>query len=448
MPVPISDFRALFESAPGLYLVLTQDFTIVAVSENYLRATMTKREEILGQALFDVFPDNPSDLTTTAVSNMRSSLQRVLQNRVSDAMAVQKHDIRRPASEGGGFEERYWSPSNFPVLGSSGEIIYIIHRVEDVSEYVRLIQKGVEQRNVAEHLTSRSEQMEAEIYRRAQELQEANRRLRTLNEELLQSERVLNDKNIELQNAAETKDKFLANMSHELRTPLNGIIGFAEFLVDGKPGGVNPKQKEYLEDILNSGKHLLQLISDILDLAKVGAGKMELRPERFSLLKAIDEVCAVAKPIAQKKNIPIDVNVAPEIGEVTLDQQKSKQVLYNLLSNAIKFNHDGSKVEIRAVRREDDWLELKVMDTGIGIKPEDLPRLFREFVQIDSGASRHYEGTGLGLALTRKIVELQGGRISVESEVGKGSCFTVMLPLVMAEVSPLNDTNTAPNFNS
>jgi PAS domain S-box-containing protein len=239
--------------------------------------------------------------------------------------------------------------------------------------------------------------------------------------------------NVELQIAAETKDKFLANMSHELRTPLNAIIGFAGFLVDGKPGTLNPKQKEYLEDILNSGKHLLQLIADILDLAKEGAAKMELNSERFSLRKAIAETCTVTKSVAQKKSIPINVNVAPEIGDVTLDQQKFKQVLHNLLSNAIKFNHVGGMVEIRVAMHDAHRFELVVLDNGIGIKPEDLQRLFKKFEQVESGASRRHEGTGLGLALTRKIVELQGGTIGVESEFGKGSRFTVVLPLVAAE---------------
>ncbi len=248
-------------------------------------------------------------------------------------------------------------------------------------------------------------------------------------------EQTLHDKNIELKNAAEAKDRFLANMSHELRTPLNGIIGFAELLVDGKPGAVNPKQTEYLNDILDSGKHLLQLISDILDLAKVGAGKMDLNPEKFLLAKAIEEVCAVTKPIAQKKSIHIEVNVAPEIGDVTLDQQKFKQVLYNLLSNAIKFSHDGGKVEIRAQPHGTDRFKLVVNDAGIGIEAEDVGRLFKEFEQLESGASRHHEGTGLGLALARKIVELQGGTIGVESEVSRGSSFTVALPMVMAEAS-------------
>ena len=247
-------------------------------------------------------------------------------------------------------------------------------------------------------------------------------------------ERDLHDKNIELQNAAEAKNRFLANMSHELRTPLNGIIGFAEFLADGKPGALNPKQKEYLEDILNSGRHLLQLINDVLDLAKVEAGKMELSPEKFTLRKAIEEVCAVARPISQKKSIQVSVDVAPQLGDVTLDQQKFKQVLYNLLSNAVKFTDDRGRVDLIATPHEADRFKLAVKDTGIGIKAEDLKRLFTEFEQLESGASRRYEGTGLGLALTRRIVELQGGTIGVESELGKGSTFTVVLPVTTGKV--------------
>ena len=245
-------------------------------------------------------------------------------------------------------------------------------------------------------------------------------------------EGILYDKNVELQIAAETKNRFLANMSHELRTPLNGIIGFAEFLVDGKPGTLNAKQKEYLEDILSSGKHLLQLINDVLDLAKVEAGKMELSPEQFSLGKAIEEVCAVSKPSVQKKGISLGVNLAPDLGHVTLDQQKFKQVLYNLLSNAVKFTDEGGKVEIRGAMYDAHRFKLVIQDNGIGIKTEDIARLFKEFEQVESGVSRRHEGTGLGLALTRRIVELQGGTIGVESEFGRGSLFTVVLPLVLA----------------
>lgn len=173
------DFKALFESAPGAYLVLTSSLDIVAVSDAYLRATMARREEILGRHLFDVFPDNPDDPTATGVLNLRASLDRVLQHRVPDTMAVQKYDIRRPDSDGGEFEERFWSPVNTPVFGTNGEVTYIIHRVEDVTEFVRLKQAGSEQGRTEKALRARTQEMESEIYRRAQQIQEVNKQLRS-----------------------------------------------------------------------------------------------------------------------------------------------------------------------------------------------------------------------------------------------------------------------------
>ena len=178
------DFRALFEAAPGLFLVLTPDLRIVAVSDLYLRATMTRREEILGQKIFDVFPDNPDDPTATGTRNLRDSLERVLRDRAADAMAVQKYDIRRPADEGGAFAERYWSPVNSPVFGADGEVDFIIHRVEDVTEFVRLKQRGEEQREETKELRKLAEKMESEIFLRAQELQEVNQRQRLANNAL------------------------------------------------------------------------------------------------------------------------------------------------------------------------------------------------------------------------------------------------------------------------
>ena len=243
-------------------------------------------------------------------------------------------------------------------------------------------------------------------------------------------ELALHEKNVALQKMVETRDMFLANMSHELRTPLNGIIGFAEFLVDEKPGPVSSKQKEYLEDILQSGKHLLHVINDVLDLAKVEAGKMDLTPETFSIRKAIDDVYAALELTAQKKRLQIAVHLDPDFDEVTLDRNRFKQVLYNLFSNAVKFTDEGGSVEVSATRMNEHRFRLIVADTGIGIKPENLKRLFKEFEQIDPGRRRG-QGTGLGLALSRRIVQLQSGTIDVQSEFGKGTQFTVVLPLAL-----------------
>ncbi|MEO8380397.1 MAG: ATP-binding protein [Acidobacteriota bacterium] len=241
-------------------------------------------------------------------------------------------------------------------------------------------------------------------------------------------ERALQEKNNELEKANQAKDRFLASMSHELRTPLNGIIGFAEFLADGKPGAINAKQKEYLEDILNSGRHLLHLINDMLDLVKVQAGKLDLRPETFSLRECIAEVCSGVAPLAESKRIDIHVEIDPGLMFVTLDIHRFRQILFNLLSNALKFTDDGGRVEIHAKENGRHQFSLSVLDTGIGISRDDLTRLFTEFEQLDAGVARRFGGTGLGLALTKSIVMLQGGAIDVVSEPGTGSTFRVVLP--------------------
>ncbi len=244
----------------------------------------------------------------------------------------------------------------------------------------------------------------------------------------------LEEQNRRIQETTRLKSEFLANMSHELRTPLNGIIGFAEFLVDEKPGPLNAKQKEYLLDILSSGKHLLQLLNDILDLAKVEAGKISFVATKFSVKRTIDEVCSIIHPTAVKKNISVTVETTIDPDIVSLDQQKFKQVLYNLLSNAVKFTHHGGSVHVGGGAWSEDRFCIQVSDTGIGIRKEDIPKLFNEFQQIDSGMTKQFEGTGLGLAITKKFVELQQGFIQVKSEFGKGSVFIVVLPKQFGEI--------------
>jgi PAS domain S-box-containing protein len=231
-----------------------------------------------------------------------------------------------------------------------------------------------------------------------------------------------------LQQANRLKSQFLANMSHELRTPLNGIIGFSQLLVDGKAGPLQNKQKEFMGDILNSSRHLLQLVNDLLDIAKIEAGRMELQVEDFALPAAIDEVCAVLSPQADEKRITVTTTVAPELDHVRLDRHKFKQILLNLLSNAVKFTDPDGRTHIDAACTPDGQLQLQVTDTGIGIAAYDLARLFVEFQRVERGAAGRFQGTGLGLALTRKLVEIQHGTLTVESEPGRGTTMTVRLP--------------------
>jgi protein-histidine pros-kinase len=235
-----------------------------------------------------------------------------------------------------------------------------------------------------------------------------------------------------LQDANLAKSAFLANMSHELRTPLNGIIGFSELLIDEKAGPLNERQREYLGDVLNSGHHLLRLINDVLDLSKVEAGRMELFAETFDLRETIAEVCSVLTPSAAKRNITILPEIAAELSQVTLDRHKFMQILYNLLSNGVKFNGEGGKVRVVASCDKQAHLLLQVSDSGVGISSEDIPKLFVEFQQLDSSATRRHGGTGLGLALTKKITEFLGGRIEVSTALRRGSTFSVYLPLLVA----------------
>jgi signal transduction histidine kinase len=234
--------------------------------------------------------------------------------------------------------------------------------------------------------------------------------------------------NRRIQEANRLKSEFLANMSHELRTPLNAIIGFAELLHDGQVDPGSPTHKEFLGDILSSGRHLLQLINDVLDLAKVEAGKLEFRPEPVELPRLVSEVVAILRTTAAHKQIRLQTQVDSSVASLTIDPARLKQVAYNYLSNALKFTPAGGSVTLRVKPNGPDQFRLEVEDTGIGIAPADLGRLFVEFQQLEAGAAKRHQGTGLGLALTRRLVEAQGGSVGVKSAVGAGSTFHACLP--------------------
>ena len=243
----------------------------------------------------------------------------------------------------------------------------------------------------------------------------------------------IREKSAELERANRHKSEFLANMSHELRTPLNAIIGFSEVLSQGMAGPVNERQAEYLGDVLESGRHLLSLINDILDLAKVESGRMELDLSSFSLPALLESAVGMLRERAQRRAVSMTLEVAGGVETVTADERKVKQILFNLLSNAVKFSPEGGAINVRA-HREDSEVLVSVEDSGAGVQQSDQERIFEEFVQTGEGR-RASEGTGLGLSLARRLALLHGGRLWVESEPGHGSIFTFAIPSAPAEAA-------------
>lgn len=408
------DFRELFESAPGSYLALSPDFTIVGVSDAYLRATMTTRAGILGRNIFDVFPDNPDDPRATGVANLSASLRRVLESRSADSMAVQKYDIRRPQEDGGGFEERYWSPVNSPVFSANGELAYIIHRVEDVTDFVRLKQNNQRQDQMNEALKQRAAQMEAEIFSRSQERDVAKAEIRA-------------------------KDDFLALLGHELRNPLAAIAAAIGALNHHLSDPVTEKPRSV---ITRQVSHLRRLVDDLLDAGRVAAGKIRLHRHNLNVGEAIDQVVTTLGPDGQRRILR-----DAEVVWVSADPVRFQQIITNLLTNALKFSAADAQVRV-TLRREAEHAVIRVVDTGAGIGRETMSRVFDLFYQDPTIPADGHGGLGIGLSVVRSLVELHGGQVQVESDgAGHGACFTVRLPAITPpkiEANPLARPTTKP----
>ncbi len=260
---------------------------------------------------------------------------------------------------------------------------------------------------------------------------EINERKR-MEQEIQNMNEQLEAQNKELEKASRAKSDFLARMSHELRTPLNVIMGFAELMLDQVPGEINEEQRQCLDDMLTSSRDLLALINEVLDLAKVEAGKVELRLRNIALAEVVDSVTSAMMAVLSQRKQSLDVDLDEGLPLVRADEARLRQVFFNLLSNASKFTPDGGKLRIGASRK-DGWCQVSVSDNGIGIKEEDLKQIFEPFYQADTSMTRERKGTGLGLSLVKEIVEMHSGQIWVESEFGKGSRFIFTLPLVAAE---------------
>ncbi|HQU25762.1 MAG TPA: PAS domain S-box protein [Acidimicrobiales bacterium] len=500
------DYRAVFEALPDVYLVLDPEYTIVAMTDARERATLTRREEVTGLPLFEAFPDNPDDLDADGVSNLRASLDRVRASLAPDSMKVQKYDIRRPESEGGGFEERYWLPRNTPVVDDEGRLRYVVHRVEDVTEERQLRVWGtnletksrvivdtvpsavivvdesgtIEEFNraaeacfgytpgeaigqsvailmpeapaaahaghVARYLatgearvmgTTRevvARRKSGETFPALLSLGEAEvdvgvatRRLFTgvIHDitEIVALRRTLVAARELAESASTAKNDFLSRMSHELRTPLNAILGFAQLL---EMGELDADQAESVAQIRAAGALLLQQVNEILDLSRIARGEMSVSLEPIDVAEIAEGVLSMMEPLARPRGIELRL-VDEGVGPVVADAQRTRQVLVNLVSNAVKYNLEGGRVEVRLTAAA-PVARIQVADTGPGIAPEDLGRLFEPFERLGAAAT-DVEGTGLGLALSRGLADLMGGRLDVESVLGEGSVFTLELPV-------------------
>ena len=277
-------------------------------------------------------------------------------------------------------------------------------------------------------LTVNLNRMNDELGRLYAELRARNQELTKALAENTRLFHELEEKSRQLEIASHHKSEFLANMSHELRTPLNAIIGFSDVLLEKMFGELNARQTDYLQDILSSGRHLLALINDILDISKVEAGRMELERTRFALGDVLENGFRMIHERAERHGITLNREIDPAIGSIEADERMVKQVVVNLLSNAVKFTPNGGQIDLSAhLKHGEVWISVR--DTGIGIAPEDQSRIFEEFQQANLGVTKAEEGTGLGLTLSKKFVELHGGRIWVESQVGAGSTFTFTLPI-------------------
>jgi signal transduction histidine kinase len=375
---------------------------MVAATGARLGVTLARREETIGRGIFELFPDNPDDPTADGTRNLRASLERVLATRAADTMAVQKYDIRRPD---GSFEVRYWSPKNIPVLSDSGEVRYIFHRAEDVTELVHASEMG-------EELRGRTRQMEQEVVRRSHELAAANRELR--------------DANVKLGELDAAKTAFFGNVSHELRTPLTLMLGpLEDALVDREAPLADP-QRARLSLVHDNALRLLNLVNALLDFSRLEAGRLRPRFAPVDLASVTVELAAMFSSAVEHAGLRFVVDCPPQSGPVYVDRDLWEKIVPNLVSNAFKFTMAGA-ITVR-LREEPAHVVLEVMDTGIGIPEGELPRIFERFHRVAGAVGRTHEGTGIGLALVRELVELHGGRVTVTSGVGSGTTFRVEIP--------------------
>ncbi len=379
-------YRDLFENASDLIQVAAVDGSLMYVNRAWRETLGYSEEEIAGLSLFQVV--HPDD---------RDRFRKIFEG-VTSGRAVQNAEAQFQTKDG----RKILVEGSCSCSFRDGRPLFTRGLFRDVTA----------RRRAEDEIKKLNEDLERRVVERTMQLAAVNRELELRNREVERANRL--------------KSQFLASMSHELRTPLNAVIGFSDLLSEQTAGPLNEKQMRYVDHVLAGARHLLQLINDILDLAKVEAGQLALRMESFSLADALPEVLSTIRPLAMNKQIQVESSVAPEIW-LHADRIRLKQILYNLLSNAVKFTADGGRVELHA-RRNGSLVCISVNDNGVGIRPEEHEAIFNEFYQVGTTTKGVKEGTGLGLAISRRLVEAHEGKIWVESEPNRGSRFSFTLP--------------------
>ncbi|WP_291516367.1 ATP-binding protein [Bdellovibrio sp. ArHS] len=419
------DFRALFEGIPGLYLILSPDFHMVAMSDAYAQSTFLERDKVLGKYMFDVFPENPQDSAATGKDNVRSSLQQVVDTLQPSTMAVQKYDIRRPD---GVYEERYWSPINVPFFGQDGKLLYIIHKVEDVTEFVRLRKHEQEQSKINKELKNKVGLMESDVLERAQEIQLTNKKLEALNRALELREKELQEANNQLAILDKQRTHFFANVSHELRTPVSLILGPVEKLL--KDTNLTDAQKNYLQLVRRNGQLLLRQVNDLLDVAKFDAHQMTARYAAVDAASLVKQSTDNFSALAEEKGYHFAIET-PAVLPIETDPEKFLRILLNLLGNAFKFTPNQGLIRCSLSLLQDQerpYVKLQVADSGPGVPENMRKNIFERFFQVQDSMNREKGGTGLGLSIVKDFVELMKGTVEVRSAPEGGALFEVLLP--------------------
>jgi signal transduction histidine kinase len=384
--VSVPEMQSIFEAVPGLYLILKPDapqFTIIAVSGAYNRATLTKREEIIGKGLFEVFPDNPNDPHATGVARLTASLMSVLKHKKPHKMDIQKYDIPHPEE---GFEVRFWSPLNVPVLDKTGKVSHIIHSVIDVTNTIQ-----------------------------AQEREKAA-------EDRAEAQEILNSRFADL---SRQKDDFIGIASHELKTPVTSVKAYTQILRNRFTKAEDMKSAELARKMDLQLDKLTNLIADLLDVTKIESDKLQFNEMYFDFNELVVETVEELQRITERHKIILELGVSKTVYG---DRERTSQVIANFITNAIKYSPSSDKIIVKTEAAKNNVM-LRVQDFGVGISEKEQDKVFERFYRVNGNKNETYPGLGLGLYISAEIIKRQKGEIWVESEKGKGSTFCFCLPI-------------------